>query len=435
MAVYKNIKINPSRFEMYLDYPLITSDYRAYRIVTDIKDASSIVVTAQRADGSAVSCTGTAEDGCILFNALYAVEGELILNVCICDENGSVVTENKIYATVESGIDANAAENTIEGSTLAVQAYEIASRTAADVQGTITTLSGITTSLQTAVQAAQATADGAVTEIGEIRELTESITNSIEAAKAELEAADEEAAAHFNYFGVCETPADTAVKVVTIPELKELKDGTVIIVKFIHDVKTLEDELAIKINDFDSYYISLNNIDPIFKMVYGNSRLIEGHGYMTLVFDSGTDFFTAPNAVVENSRVSALALRAREVFDGAITFNSFADDVINTAISFIADYCIEPVIKGLTERLVIKRFIPANKYCVFAGDTALSSEPMPLTTPTVTAAGAFGGDNISVRFYDANGTELCRAELGSAEFSGAAIGRFNLIQDSTAETV
>ena len=67
-----------------------------------------------------------------------------------------------------------------------------------------------------------------------------------------------------------------------------------------------------------------------------------------------------------------------------------------------ADAVIEPVISGITERLVFKNTLPDVQYQVYAAETPFTSAPLDMNTHTVTANKGFEGDGIRVRFYADN---------------------------------
>ena len=75
---------------------------------------------------------------------------------------------------------------------------------------------------------------------------------------------------------------------------------------------------------------------------------------------------------------------------------------IETELVVNADAVIEPVISGITERLVFKNTLPDVQYQVYAADTPFTSAPLDMNTHTVTANKGFEGDGIRVRFYADN---------------------------------
>lgn len=103
----------------------------------------------------------------------------------------------------------------------------------------------------------------------------------------------------------------------------------------------------------------------------------------------------------------------------------------------IGDYAIEPVVKGITEQFVLtaawsmlkysatfltKEISLDVKYRLYAGDTPLTDSVLDDSEPTVTAAGGFEGDNITIRVYS-NDTELFRAKLKTVNICGVKVGR------------
>ena len=104
-------------------------------------------------------------------------------------------------------------------------------------------------------------------------------------------------------------------------------------------------------------------------------------------------------------------------------------DGIAAVIALMSDYTIEPVIDGVTEKISIKRYIPAAAYRIYAGDTPLSDSPLPLNTPTVSAAGVFEGNVVTARFYDGNNMESGRAQLITSAMLGTKVGKFYMITE------
>ncbi|MBQ7975413.1 MAG: hypothetical protein IJ300_06975 [Clostridia bacterium] len=102
------------------------------------------------------------------------------------------------------------------------------------------------------------------------------------------------------------------------------------------------------------------------------------------------------------------------------------DNVINSIVEFIGDYTIEPVIEGMTEKLILKNPISNAKYSVFAGDTPFTV-PISMTEPTVTAKGGFEGDNITIQFYTEDDSELNNVKLQTTELYGKKIGKFIMV--------
>ena len=93
-------------------------------------------------------------------------------------------------------------------------------------------------------------------------------------------------------------------------------------------------------------------------------------------------------------------------------------------------YTIEPVIDGVTEKISIKRYIPAAAYRIYAGATPLSDSPLPLNTSTISAVGVFEGNVITARFYDGNGIESGRAQLITETILGTKVGKFYMITET-----
>lgn len=110
-----------------------------------------------------------------------------------------------------------------------------------------------------------------------------------------------------------------------------------------------------------------------------------------------------------------------------LILDSASIEKLNSKASAIAelvgDYIIEPVMQGLTERIVFKRFFAAAKYRVYAGSTPLTDSAVGIGTPTVTAAGGFEGDSITVQLYDTNDTLLCEARLNTKTIGNIKTGR------------
>ena len=79
--------------------------------------------------------------------------------------------------------------------------------------------------------------------------------------------------------------------------------------------------------------------------------------------------------------------------------------------------------QGLTEQLVFKRFLAAEKYQVFAGDTPLTDNAVSIDAPTVTAVQGFEGDGITIKLYTAGDTLLCTAKLNTKAIGNIKTGR------------
>lgn len=124
---------------------------------------------------------------------------------------------------------------------------------------------------------------------------------------------------------------------------------------------------------------------------------------------------------------------------GSFKLNRSAE--VNTALTALADvagdYSIEPLVEGVTEQFILKTswsmlkyattFLTKDisldvKYRLFAGDTPLTDTILNDSEPTVTAAGGFEGDNVTIRIYS-NDTELFRAKLKTVNIFGKKIGR------------
>lgn len=64
-----------------------------------------------------------------------------------------------------------------------------------------------------------------------------------------------------------------------------------------------------------------------------------------------------------------------------------------------AELTIEPVMEGLTERLIFNSKIPDIKYQVFAGETPFTENPILMSEATVTAFRGFEGSNVTIKFF------------------------------------
>lgn len=110
--------------------------------------------------------------------------------------------------------------------------------------------------------------------------------------------------------------------------------------------------------------------------------------------------------------------------------DSLNSEAVNV-LTFLSDYIVEPVVEGVTEKMSIKRFMPATTYCIYAGNVPLTENPIPLSRPTVSAAGVFEGDIMTVRFYDKDSAEIGRAKLITGNLFGTKVGKFQMITEET----
>lgn len=80
---------------------------------------------------------------------------------------------------------------------------------------------------------------------------------------------------------------------------------------------------------------------------------------------------------------------------------------IEMVLTANADAVIEPVISGITERLVFNSTFPGIKYQVFAGETPFNTEPYDMSLSVTTARLGFEGDGITIKFFDDSGEYVC----------------------------
>ena len=97
------------------DVTFVSGDVMAYRMIFDFYEGTSpidvtdctLVVRAKRADGKCIEGTGEISEGKGIFvpgNSMYAVPGELKMEIALCDSSKSYVTTKVIVAEVIEGI-------------------------------------------------------------------------------------------------------------------------------------------------------------------------------------------------------------------------------------------------------------------------------------------------------------------------------------------
>ena len=108
------------------DISFVSGDVKAYKMTFDFFDGNTpvdtqnciLVIRARRADGSCVEGVGEIIDGKGVYvpeNSIYAIAGELRLEVALCDSAKSYITTKIITAEVIEGIgkDTKPAESDI----------------------------------------------------------------------------------------------------------------------------------------------------------------------------------------------------------------------------------------------------------------------------------------------------------------------------------
>ncbi len=99
-----NISVNPAKERcIYSDIEFTCGDIRAYRLAFNFSgldfSGKTLLIKALRADDSVAICSSQTDE-IILPAAVYAVPGELSLEVCLCTAGGSCVTVCVITASV-----------------------------------------------------------------------------------------------------------------------------------------------------------------------------------------------------------------------------------------------------------------------------------------------------------------------------------------------
>ncbi|MBO5733808.1 MAG: hypothetical protein J6R66_02815 [Clostridia bacterium] len=99
------------------DLTFVTGDVMAYRMTFEFYEddkpmdvtGCTLVVRAKRADGKCIEGAGEISDGKGVFvpgNSMYAIPGELKMEIALCDSSKSYVTTKVIVAEVIEGIGA-----------------------------------------------------------------------------------------------------------------------------------------------------------------------------------------------------------------------------------------------------------------------------------------------------------------------------------------
>lgn len=97
------------------DIVFVSGDVKAYKLIFEFKDGDSVIdiadciltVRARRADGSCVEGAGEIVDGKGVFipqNSIYAIPGEVRMEIALCDSAKSYITTKIIIAEVIEGI-------------------------------------------------------------------------------------------------------------------------------------------------------------------------------------------------------------------------------------------------------------------------------------------------------------------------------------------
>lgn len=124
--------------------------------------------------------------------------------------------------------------------------------------------------------------------------------------------------------------------------------------------------------------------------------------------------------IVDHYSTNDMIPTAKSVFD-LLTYN------VNMILPLIEyDFVIEPNMYDITEKLIIKSVWAHaySKYCVYAGSTPFTDEPVPITKGTVTAESGFEGNNITVKFFREDGSEAVTTSLRITNLGGKKIGKF-----------
>lgn len=93
----------------------VSGDVGAYRLVFDFYDNGQkidikdyiLVVRAKRADGKVISASGEIVDGKGVFvpkNSIYAIPGEVLMEIALCDSAKNYITTKIIVAEVIEGL-------------------------------------------------------------------------------------------------------------------------------------------------------------------------------------------------------------------------------------------------------------------------------------------------------------------------------------------
>lgn len=100
---------------LYSDIVFVSGDVGAYKLTVDFFDDGegvditncTLVMRAKRADGSCVSVAGSVVDGNGVFvpkNSLYAIPGEVSMEIALCDDAKNYITTKIIIAEVIEGL-------------------------------------------------------------------------------------------------------------------------------------------------------------------------------------------------------------------------------------------------------------------------------------------------------------------------------------------
>ena len=105
------------------DIVFVSGDIRAYKLIFDFYDNGKKVdiskytlsVKAKRSDGVKIVSAGSIENGQAIFipeSNIYALPGDLYLEVALCDASGKYLTAKIIIATVVEGLGETDVEGT-----------------------------------------------------------------------------------------------------------------------------------------------------------------------------------------------------------------------------------------------------------------------------------------------------------------------------------
>lgn len=97
------------------DITFVSGDISAYKLIFDFYDNGkkvdaskyTLTVKVKRSDGVKIASAGTIEDGQAVFvpeSNIYAVPGDLYLEIALCDATGKYITTKIIIATVIEGL-------------------------------------------------------------------------------------------------------------------------------------------------------------------------------------------------------------------------------------------------------------------------------------------------------------------------------------------
>lgn len=185
-------------------------------------------------------------------------------------------------------------------------------------------------------------------------------------------------------------------------------------------------------------YISLTD-----SQFYG-FKMYNGSNWVTLSIDGHThpaSMITGFSDAVKSCTDSIVAETGELPVSG-----SAVADIANSLVSISGDYVIDPVIDDITEKFTLKASwvmmaysmvtfsetsdmsISYNNmtYCLYAGETSLTTSPLGVGESTTSASGAFEGNNITIRFYLGE-TEVFRAKLNTINIFGKKLGRLERI--------